>query len=631
MTKQSQGQRLGRWLVWGVMLGLIGCADLAGDRQFEQGLRQYERERFERAAELFRRVASEATDAGLRAYAYHYLGDIAWRQGDGEQAARYFEQSQEQVPTLFEPAFNLGVLALAREDWVTARAYFQAAANLQPRDARPWEYMAKTYQGEAGRRDARRALFEARDRAPRSPRILTRLALLEFADGDLEQAVSFCLQALERDPQYKPALYNLGRIYAEWPEERHHAIAYFQQYIEVAGTSERALSARQQVADLRRRPSPTAPQLEEDEPDDEPAEADGPVPPTWRDRLATLAERVEAGETQRAAAGYLALAAQARQQGQRDREEEILRTAVEQLPDSARLHTELGRHYLDRDRPTDALPTFQRAVELDAESSQAWLFLAAAASSMQEYDQALDALTRASRLQPNDPGPLWRLATLYDQAGADRRAIETYETFQARFPRDPRVIRATESIARLRPPPPEPEPAPPPEPAVTAPSPTPEQVQRERQAQQAFERGMAYQRARDWASARLYFSRATSLDPTRSSAFYQLGVVEYQLGNLDAARAAFQQTLELSARNVMAWYNLGLVEHGQGATPEAITALRRAFRLNRDHVPTHLLLGIIYAADPSTHGDARYHYQRVLELDPENANAPALRQWLATH
>ncbi len=621
----------------GLLIVVAGCGRPSGEKIFEQGLRQLERGRMSQARDLLLESIELRPGHDANAFAHHHLGVIAWREGDLETAQLHFEASHELHDELFEPVFNLGVIALESGNWMEARTWFEAASALSPRDARPWEYLAEAHRlrGDAGRREMRRALFEARARDPHSARILTALAGVEHEDGGTAEAIAFLMQALEQNAHYPPALFNLAQLYAQSPDQEEHAEAYFEQYLAVAPTGIRADEARRALRTLRAPPEPepeavadvAPPPSERERPAPSVEPVAPPEPPTLDELLASIADVVAAGDHDRAVARYMRLAASVRQQGERGQEERVLRAGIEQLPESATLHSALGRHYLDREDTRAAQRMFERAVELEPGWAQEWIMLAQSATARRDYDTALDALLRAVPLAPQDPSPLWALAETYEVVGINRRAAETYQQFAERFPRDARAVRAHERLQALRPPP---APEPPPEPVVEpAPRVSPEEARRLRQAREAYQRGVTYQRRQDWDSALFYYGRALAQDPTLERAHYNTGLIQLQRNRWPEARAAFQAAVELESGNAQTWYNLSYAQHQGGQRDLAIRSLNRALEINRDLAAAHLLLGILYAEDRATTARARRHYERFLELEPNDPNAASIRAWLA--
>ncbi len=605
---------------------VLGCGERPGEREFQNALRQFERGNLVRAKDLFEKSINKRPGHETNAFAHQYIGYIAWQLEDATAAVAHFENARRLHPHLYEAVYSLAVIAYREGDPTRARSLFGEAAQLRPNEPRPLEYIARIHAEAGNRREARRTLFEALSRAPQSARILTSLALLEFEELGPAAAVSYLMQALENNPNYLPALYNLGRAYAHWPEERAHAVEYFNEYLAQAPPGPQRDRAQRLLLRLE------AGEPLDDEDDiaeahaepDEREPPDAPPPRTLDDVLRNARELAEAGQLEQAISVCLRAAIQANQRQRPDQEERALRAAVELAPESARAQLALGRHLAARDQHREALASLQRANALEPEWSHVLIALADSAAELDDYDVALDALNRAVDLVPNDPNPLWSLAELYDEAGVRRPAIDAYRRFREQFAGDPRAARAAERMEALQPVaevrPDEPTPRPPP---------TREAIRNVQAAREAFDRGVSYQQRRDWDSAIYFYQRAVENDPTLERAHYNMGLIQYERRNLREAREAFGRSVDLEPNKVAARYNLALVLYELDETDAARPHLDAALREDPNFAAAHLLLGAIYADEQGTRDRARRHYERFLALQPNDPNAPAVREWLA--
>lgn len=609
--------------VWGLMLGFVsGCGGRPGEREFEKALQQLERGRWVRARDLFQKSVTRRPGHEENAWAYHYLGYISWRLDDPEAARVFFEQSRDENPSLVEPVYNLAILAYHQGDVTQASSLFKAAAQLQPQNPDPLEFLSRMYMDHQNWRDARRTLHEALNRAPHSARILTALACVDMETGGPATAVNTLMQALEKDPTYPPALYNLGRVYEQVAGEEEDALAYFQDYINTGQASGAPLEyAIGSMARLRGDPS--APPLREKEdiarPKPRPEE---PVRRVTFDELLAQSRALAAdGRIEQGVALCHRAAVQARQQGRISDEERAHRTAVEIGPDQARAHYALGRFLqLDKQYP-DALRAFRRTTELDPTWTRAYLALAECAVNLKEYDVALTALLKAVELEPGQTEPLWALATLYDQTGVGPLALRYYQQFRERFPDDPRTVRAGERATALQASAP---PEPPPKPVEVTDS-------ARKAARQAFERARSYQKNRDWDDAIFYYRRALENDPSLNLAYQNLGMIYLETRDWLAAQEVYENILERDPKQLDIRYNLALVLRELGREDEALAHVKTVLKEDPNHAAAHLLAGLIYSQYPGMQARTKEHYVRYLALQPDAPNAAAVREWVAVH
>jgi predicted CXXCH cytochrome family protein len=158
--------------------------------------------------------------------------------------------------------------------------------------------------------------------------------------------------------------------------------------------------------------------------------------------------------------------------------------------------------------------------------------------------------------------------------------------------------------------------------------------------------------------ARQAYRRAIDIQPKMVEAQQGLAGVLVRTGQRQAALDRLETLVAIDSVHVpQAWYNLGVLRAQTGDVRSARDAYRTATHLNPDLVQAHLQLGRLYfrvelferaethfqdarVAAPnnaSVHGSlgllylrtgeaakARHHLERVLEIDPSNANARSL-------
>lgn len=152
-----------------------------------------------------------------------------------------------------------------------------------------------------------------------------------------------------------------------------------------------------------------------------------------------------------------------------------------------------------------------------------------------------------------------------------------------------------------------------------------------RLAQQALMRGQQEQQAKKYAEALQHYRRAVQLDPGYFEAHYLQGLAAFQLRNFKAAITAWETALGLRPNSADARYNYALALKADSRLPAAADELEKLLALHPDEARGHLTLGNIYADQIRDIPRARRHYLRVLQLDPRNPQAAAIRFWLAAN
>jgi len=95
-------------------------------------------------------------------------------------------------------------------------------------------------------------------------------------------------------------------------------------------------------------------------------------------------------------------------------------------------------------------------------------------------------------------------------------------------------------------------------------------------AKKAFHKGMESWEHNDFQKAAEQFEKAVALYPQYESAYNNLGVMYYQMGQVDRARAAFEKSVALNDRNADADRNLARILIHDGAYPRAEELLKKS-------------------------------------------------------
>ncbi|MEK7781852.1 MAG: tetratricopeptide repeat protein [Verrucomicrobiota bacterium] len=152
-----------------------------------------------------------------------------------------------------------------------------------------------------------------------------------------------------------------------------------------------------------------------------------------------------------------------------------------------------------------------------------------------------------------------------------------------------------------------------------------------RAAEQALAQGQEAQRARRSAEAMQFFRRATNLDGSYFEAHYSLGLATFEARSFKAAAAAWETAIALRPDSSDARYNFALTLKAAGYPQDAADELEKLLSLHPDEARGHLTLGNLYAEQLGDKPRARRHYQQVLQLDPRNPQAQAIRYWLVAN
>jgi len=132
---------------------------------------------------------------------------------------------------------------------------------------------------------------------------------------------------------------------------------------------------------------------------------------------------------------------------------------------------------------------------------------------------------------------------------------------------------------------------------------------------------MTWDQCRTWRNAETLWRHALNHGGAESSlAHYNLALVLFRQGKLEAAAAHAAEALRLNPSDVDAYNNLGVVLQRQGKLEAAAALYADALRLNPDYLDAHYNLGIVLSRQRNFEA-AAVHYDEALRLDPGFANA----------
>lgn len=127
------------------------------------------------------------------------------------------------------------------------------------------------------------------------------------------------------------------------------------------------------------------------------------------------------------------------------------------------------------------------------------------------------------------------------------------------------------------------------------------------------------------------YVRAVEADPTFFEAWYNLSLVSRDLRQTANCLAACEVALAIKPGSADARFNFALVLRDAGYLLDAAAELEKLLGQNPSDVRAHLALANLCSQKLSQPQRARAHYEKVLELDPQNSQATNIRTWLATH
>lgn len=132
---------------------------------------------------------------------------------------------------------------------------------------------------------------------------------------------------------------------------------------------------------------------------------------------------------------------------------------------------------------------------------------------------------------------------------------------------------------------------------------------------------------RDFQSARDYLLAAASADRTDPAVYYNLGLAQLGLGDLEGALHANAKAVELKPEFPEALTNLGICYLRMGRHGEAVLQFRRAIAADSSYVQAYLNLAEFYLSQDNTH-EAREILRIGLRMSEQDADYHLLRHML---
>lgn len=257
--------------------------------------------------------------------------------------------------------------------------------------------------------------------------------------------------------------------------------------------------------------------------------------------------------------------------------EKYYRKSLKKNPRLIDAYLNLGLLQIDQQRATDGIRTMERGLEMDPKHSG---LLSALSSTFLSMGQNAAARIHTQALvdhHPNKAEAYYNLANLDMMDGADEQALKLYG-------------RAIELDVRL--------------------------------SSAYYNKGLIHYRLQQNEEAQQCFEKCIEIDPTLLAAKINLGRVMAEQANYLEAERLLREAVEKDPANANAHQQLGMVLHIKTDLAGAEAELLRAFELSGENSELHTLLGNVYR-DYGDEKKSLHHYQKAVELDPENQLAKA--------
>ncbi|HEY3854167.1 MAG TPA: tetratricopeptide repeat protein [Verrucomicrobiae bacterium] len=148
------------------------------------------------------------------------------------------------------------------------------------------------------------------------------------------------------------------------------------------------------------------------------------------------------------------------------------------------------------------------------------------------------------------------------------------------------------------------------------------------EAERLFGLGAAARQQGNLTEALTDFRQATEVDSSYFDASLSLSLTAVDAGDYDTALKSLFRTLTLRENSADARYAFAWVLEKRGYYIDAANELDKLLSAHPKEVRGHLLLGNLDAEKLGKTKQAKQHYAKVLELDPDNSQASAIRAWI---
>jgi tetratricopeptide (TPR) repeat protein len=148
------------------------------------------------------------------------------------------------------------------------------------------------------------------------------------------------------------------------------------------------------------------------------------------------------------------------------------------------------------------------------------------------------------------------------------------------------------------------------------------------EAERLLAQGVHAQEQNRLSDAIQTYRRATKADPSFFDAHYNLGVAAYEAGDLPLCLSAYEDALAVNPPSIKARFNFAVALQKANCPADATNELEDLLAANPGEARAHLALANLYAQQLGQPAKARVHYLRLLDLEPQHAQATAIRYWL---
>ncbi len=637
VTIKKRGPNLSSFvLISSLSIFLTACGP-AGPRNVIKGEKLLRNGDYQGAIEKLEAATGQlAKDpAPVQAQAWNFLGLAYQNAGQPAPALKAYQQALRLDRNLVEADYNMGVLQLEQKNYPAAVDLLVTYVTLRPNDPEGFtklgtahlHWSTKIAGVEKQRRlDNAKKCFESARTLQPSAEIDNALGVVHLQRNRPLDAQKEFNSALQLDPNYGPAILNLAIVAHQYQHDHRLALQKYRDYLALKPTPENAGEIEPVVKSLEREFAPPVvatpapkPVLAAPTPVVAANPAPTPQPKTGPTQVASAPVKTNSPSVSAPVQNAVA---------------PVAFQSPRQQPDTAAKPPATAAVTKQTTSPVSSATSAPLEVAQVSDTASPKVAQDVAAPAIPQ--PALPAVTapRAVTLQPLEPkmekknGILKKLnpVSWFGKKNKTKEASEPAPEVikETPLPEPKPVVAATPSVMTPLPP----------KPAIARYkylSPAKPAAGNTQSAAQFVAQGSAARRQSHFSDAILAYRNASISDPANFDAAYLLGVTQQQVFDYPASLQFFEQALAINpqstdARYAFAW-SLQKAKYPQDAADE----LEKLLQQNPIDAKANLLLATLYAQSLDQPKLARDHYLRVLQADPHNPQATAIRFWLAAN
>ncbi|MCS1408599.1 MAG: Photosystem I assembly protein Ycf3 [Verrucomicrobia subdivision 3 bacterium] len=594
-----------------LLLCLVGCtppgpaALLEGETLLNEGEISAALKTLRKATEL---LPNHPQAWNLLALTYH-------RSGDAKEAARAYQKALEVDPNFVVARYNLGYLLLENEEFKAAESQFKTYEILVDNDPRVWVKMGTAQLGAGNLEEATASYETALGHSRTFPEAWNGLGLIRVKKAQPRKAFDYFNTAVEVDDQYAPAFLNQAIVAHQYFKKLPLALQKYRQFMFLDPNSPLTESVKALTAEINEALRP------------EPAVMEVPEEPEMTPGMVPLPEMVATE-----------VVAKSKMPGAQasDTDSETVNKTPE-VAHTVIVETNGGDSVQEKEEPTKLVtvaPTkeggeesprissapsdeaFEPPVVVTREGDTANSAAFEVKVTEGDYNFAVADTSPEPMAEERDDPDEWRTVSVRRSGlgiSIGRRMFRSSDSNPAKSRAATRPV-GLERVASV---------------PYSYRTPRKPDAGDRRKADPYFQKGNQAFRAGRASEAILAYRGALAQDPAFFEAHYNLGLAAIKSGFPQTALEAYETALAIQPSNRNARYNFALALEQGGHFEEAVFELKTVIKNHPDDLNAHFTVATLYANQLGDAESARWHYERVLELDPNYPKAGSIRYWLS--